>query len=525
MKRLFMIATMVVSATTLMAQDMFDAVDVATKDLNGTARYVGMGGALGALGGEISVMSSNPAGTGLFRKSDAAFTFGGVFGSKGVLGHDASRLSLDNAGILVSLPVDEGSVKYVNFGVNYVKNKNFLFNQDTPIQNLSVGVPGGFFNISQTYQISSLANDANYYSDWGALSLMSAPNCDEKTGDLTHGGILDGTMYYDTENNKYYIADFTGNGADAANMQKATYGGISQADVNLSLNVLDKYFFGASVGLYDINYNRESFYEEQLAIPGGSAYYDFSNWYKTTGDGVDLKLGFICRPIEDSPFRFGLTVHTPTWYRMEEINGSVLYLNDNFISEFSGEPFYYNLRTPWKFGGSLGYTIDNYFAIGAEYEYQDLSSMKYSIDGHQTQDFIRHNNMISHYLKGQSTFKIGMEVKPTNEFSIRAGYNYVSAPMKDNAFKQLCYYDPLTETDFTNWKATNRFTVGLGYRYKGGYIDLTYQYSGQKGDFYAFNVDNVTYVDQNNNPLNINLQPTEIENNRSQIMCTVGFRF
>ena len=51
MKRLFMIATMVVSATTLMAQDMFEATNVATEDLNGTARYVGMGGALGALGG------------------------------------------------------------------------------------------------------------------------------------------------------------------------------------------------------------------------------------------------------------------------------------------------------------------------------------------------------------------------------------------------------------------------------------------------------------------------------------------
>lgn len=524
MKRLFMIASLVAVSTTMMAQDMFDAVDVATKDLNGTARYVGMGGALGALGGEISLMSSNPAGTGLFRKSDAAFTVGGVFGAKGVLGHDATRLSLDNAGILISLPTDEGNVKYVNFGVNYVKNKNFLFNQDTPIQNLTVSSAVGPVSLSQTYQIANLANEANSNNDWGALPKMSAPNCDND-GNFTQGGIVDGTMYYDGASDSYFIADFTGNGADKANMRKATYGGITQADINLSLNVLDKYFFGASVGLYDINYNRESFYEELLSTAGGSAFYDFSNWYKTTGDGVDIKLGFICRPIEDSPFRFGVNVHTPTWYKMEELNGSVLYLNDGYVSEYVGDPFHYDLRTPWKLGCSLGYTIDNYFAIGAEYEYQDLSTLKYSVDGHQTQDFIRHNNFMNQYLKAQHTFKVGMEVKPIDQLSVRAGYNYVSAPMKDDAFRLLSYWDPLTETDFTNWKGTNRFTFGLGYRYKGGYIDLTYQYSSQKGDFYAFNVDNINFVDANNTPLNLSLRPTEIENNRSQIMCTVGFRF
>ena len=104
-----------------------------------------------------------------------------------------------------------------------------------------------------------------------------------------------------------------------------------------------------------------------------------------------------------------------------------------------------------------------------------------------------------------------MEVKPTDEFSIRAGYNYVSAPMKDDAYKVIAYDSPFTETDYTNWKGINRFTVGLGYRYKGGYIDVAYQYSGQKGDFYAFD--------------DIDLKPTEIENNRSQVMCTLGFRF
>ena len=507
MKRLFILASLVAASTTMMAQDMFEATNFATKDLNGTARYVGMGGALGALGGDISLMNTNPAGTGLFRKSDAAFTVGGLFGHKGTLGHDGSRMSLDNAGIIISLPTDEGSVKYVNFGVNYVKNKNFLFNQDTPIQNLNVGS----VNLSQTYQIANLANQAYNNNVWdGALADMGAPLYDDN-GNLTKYGLIGENFITDASGQDVFTG-YTGFGADQANMRKSTYGGISQADINLSFNVLDKYFFGASVGLYDINYNRESFYEELIALPDGTtAFYDFNNWYKTTGDGVDVKLGFICRPIDDSPFRFGLTVHTPTWYKMEDFNGSMLHVNDVLISEKTYDPYYYDLRTPWKLGGSLGYTIDNYFAIGAEYEYQDLSSMKYSEDGYQTNYFRTQNDWMNKCLKGQHTFKVGMEVKPTNEFSIRAGYNYVSAPMKEEAYKLLAYDSPFTETDFTNWKATNRFTVGLGYRYKGGYIDFAYQYSGQKGDFYAFD--------------DVDLKPTEIENNRSQIMCTLGFRF
>ena len=114
-------------------------------------------------------------------------------------------------------------------------------------------------------------------------------------------------------------------------------------------------------------------------------------------------------------------------------------------------------------------------------------------------------------LKGQHTLKIGMEVKPADAFSIRCGYNFLSAPMKSDGYNILAYDGVMTETDFTNWKDTHRFTFGVGYRFKGGYIDMAYQYNTQKGDFYAFD-------DQM-------LPATEIKNNRSQIMATLGLRF
>ena len=313
------------------------------------------------------------------------------------------------------------------------------------------------------------------------------------------GSILDETGDY----------GYAGLPAEKAYFEKSTFGGNTQADVNLSFNVSDQFFFGASVGVYDIDYNRESFYQEQGT--DGNVY-DFTNWYKTEGDGFDVKLGFICRPIEESPFRFGVTIHTPTWYRMTDSNGSDLFLNDGYLSSGNNGEYDYRFRTPWKFGVSLGHTIANKFAIGAEYEFQDMSTVHYSeVDGYNSDYFRNMNRINEETLRGQHTLKVGAEFKPIDELSFRVGYNYVSSPFKKDAFRTIGYDGPYTETDYTNWGAINRFTVGLGYRYRGGYVDLAWQYQEQKGDFYAFD--------------HVDLKPTKINANRSQLMATFGFRF
>ncbi len=471
------------------AQDSYDAQTMANSDLNGTARFVAMGGALGALGGDISVMSTNPAGTAMYRKSDAAVSVSELFNGKGAMSHDGTRFSLDQGGILIAFdmdnPTNEG-LQFVNFGINYQKKRNFLSNQLTDVKNLND-------TFSQTFQIADLCNLSYNNNYWGSLTDMSA----SKEG--VHTGILDETGEY----------GYAGIPAHDAYYEKATYGANSQADINLSFNFNDQFFFGASIGVYDIKYDRESFYQEG-GVDGNV--YDFTNWYRTEGDGFDVKLGFICRPIEDSPFRFGFSVHTPIWYRMTDSNGASLYLNDEFVTSCANSEYDYNFRTPWKFGINVGHTIGQNFAIGAEYEYQDLSTCHYSgIDGNDVSYFRNTNAITKQTLKGQHTVKVGAEFKPIEALSLRLGYNFVSSPFKKDAFRTIGYDGIYTETDYTNWGPTNRFTAGLGYRYKGGYFDIAYQYQMQKGDFYAFD--------------DVNLAPTKISNNRSQIMATLGFRF
>ena len=472
------------------AQDNYDAQTLANSDLNGTARFVAMGGALGALGGDVSVMSTNPAGTGMYRSSDAAFSFSGLFSGKAAMGHDASRMSFDQGGVLIAFDMDEPTSKglqFVNFGVNYQKKRNFLFNQRTDVGNLNN-------TFSQTFQIADLCNYAYANNNWGMIADMSASQ------EGVHGGILDETGEY----------GYAGMSASEAYYEKATFGGNIQADVNLSFNVSDQFFFGASVGVYDLDYSRESFYQE-YGTDGVT--YDFTNWYKTEGDGFDVKLGFICRPIEDSPFRFGVTVHTPTWYRLTDANGADLFMNDEFVSSSANAEYDYRFRTPWKFGVSVGHTIGQNFAIGAEYEFQDLGSAHYSeVDGYNSDYFRNMNRITEKTLRGQHTLKVGAEFKPIDELSFRVGYNFVSSPFKKDAFRTIGYDGPYSETDWTNWGAINRFSLGLGYRYKSGYVDLAWQYQAQKGDFYAF--DNGE-----------DFKPTEIKANRSQLMATFGFRF
>ena len=64
MNKNLILATLCLASATAMAQETYENAQIATQDLNGTARYIGMGGAMEALGADISTMGTNPAGIG-----------------------------------------------------------------------------------------------------------------------------------------------------------------------------------------------------------------------------------------------------------------------------------------------------------------------------------------------------------------------------------------------------------------------------------------------------------------------------
>ena len=125
MKKIITLAAwgLLAAAVPVSAQTVYDAAKIANKDLNGTARFVGMGGAMGALGGDISTIGTNPAGIGIYRSNDAMMSFSfssygtesNYMGSK--INSDKTRASFDNAGFVLSSKIGNATaLRYVNFG-------------------------------------------------------------------------------------------------------------------------------------------------------------------------------------------------------------------------------------------------------------------------------------------------------------------------------------------------------------------------------------------------------------------------
>ena len=125
-KKIVMMAFATLATVSVGAQSAYDAMNIASNDLNGTARFVGMGGAMGALGGDISTIGTNPAGIGIYRSNDAMFTLGfSSIGTESKIGgqtfnSDKNRWSFDNAGFVISTKIgNQTTLRYVNFGFNY----------------------------------------------------------------------------------------------------------------------------------------------------------------------------------------------------------------------------------------------------------------------------------------------------------------------------------------------------------------------------------------------------------------------
>ena len=522
------------------AQTGYDVQRLTENELNGTARFVGMGGAMGALGADISVIGTNPAGIALFRRNDVSTTFG--FNTTMVKSDFAgtsmkekkTKASFDQAGFVYSMKIgNRTNLRYVNFGFNYHKSSNF---------NKLFSAGGLLDGLSQTNQIAFMMEDsflANGIGDMGSAMdkiydyELGASGSNPYTSyeQYPYLGVMGvrselvtkGT--YTDDKNVEHEVPFGWNG-DQNYYFSREEGGIYQYDFNASFNIQDKMYFGLTVGVQDVDYKRFTSYSEDISWGDDRGFYELQNVMSTEGTGVNVKLGAIFRPIDDSPFRFGFAIHTPTWFELTDVYDSNIHSEldykledggvdkvtiDEYLSDYvGGETLQdYKLVTPWKFNVNMGTVFAGVMAVGAEYEYTDYSSSKLRyVDGY---DMDNQNQIMKEDMKGVHTLRLGMETKLTNAFSLRAGYNYSSSIFKDSAYKALNLNDMRTDVDFNNKYEQHTATIGLGYRGKIFYFDAAYKYNTYKSDFYAFSDEA--------------LQATKLNNERHQALFTLGARF
>ena len=511
MKRIYLtVASLAFTSFVAVAQETYENTKLIDNDLNGTARYVGMGGAMEALGADLSTIGTNPAGLGLFRKGKADLSFGLVnqTGMNKFNSLSKANMSFDQIGVVFNLSKTPNAS--INIGFNYHKSRNFD-------------------------QLLNAANTLNNASQNKLTYQKYRNQVFKERKDLTYSqldALYMDNLLYDNRTKKYYNFPATGY---LYNQENKGY--IGEYDMNLSANLNDRVYLGLTMGIHDVHYKGYAEYTENFVpnannIPGLT----LNDSREITGTGFDVKLGAIVRPMAESPFRLGAYIHTPVWYDLTTSNYTVL--TDGTARPNVGETYDFRVNTPWKFGLSAGTTLADRIALGATYEYAAYNAMQTRIKDGGTYDWYygtyyesshndrAMNNHTEDALKGQHTLKLGAEARITDHFSLRAGYNYLSALYKDAAVKDGSLNSPGTyyasSTSYVNWKDTNRFTFGLGWNVWRFNIDLAYQYSQQNGTFYPF----MDYHEGSAPSVEDNIaNPTQVNNKQHQLLLTMGYKF
>ncbi len=511
-------AALLFTSMGISAQETYQNAEIATEELNGTARYVGMGGAMEALGADLSAAGQNPAALGLFRRGQVSASFGLTQqpngGNNG--GDSKANMNVDQLGVVFTSRTGRNSM--VNFGFGYRKSANYNQMLDVAGKTLPYTFKGTTYGSSQntiTYEKFGMKLDDLAFAQTDYLYSETMMQTDDDGGDL---GCYSADRYVLSRERKGYTGSF---------------------DFMLGGNANDRFYYGLTATIASVNYKNLTYYGENVLDAGKEiGTVEMSDERKITGTGFNIKGGVILRPVEGNPFRLGLSFETPTWYTLTSRNSTEIYNGtDRGAAQgkymATGEAYEYAIVTPWKFGISAGTTVGKSLAIGATFNYADYSSMKSRIidGGHynwwsDTYYTSSHNdnvmnNHTENTLKGVSTFKIGAEYRFIPEVAFRLGYNYVAPMYKENGTRNYTLPSPGTyyssTTDFTNWKATNRFTVGLGYTFDNFTVDLAYQYSTTEGDFSPYYMNCSTYT--------IAAEPVKIKNDRNQLLCSLTYKF
>ena len=461
------------------AQNMYNVSSLFGNDLNGTARYIGMGGSMSALGADMSTMGTNPAGMALYRSNDVAITlkmdaktntadYEGAVCESG-----KTNVFIGNVAGVCVFEQDKDYLKYFNFALGYRRNNNLsgAFEMGGASDGNSQQYVMDYIYRNNMFAYDNLKDwmYKDFAYSWLPLLAASAGLYDDKGNFITDA---DGALLWNPDELGFY---------------EETHGGVSTVDFNVAGNYSDRLYLGATLAVSTVDYTRYSVYSESYAARN---IYMLENSCYIKGTGFDFKVGAIFRPFKYAPFKVGLAVHTPTWYNLTEYKSTVIVppygkristidklRYGDMLSVQS------NLRTPWRLNASMSYTFGTYVALNAEYEYADYTTAAFTGRG---QVYKAQNEEIGLKMKAQHTVRVGAELN-VDGFAARLGYNYMTAPFANDAYK--CMYNASvaeTSTEYMNRFDKNVITSGIGFQGKMFYLDLAYVLEMQKADFYPF---------------------------------------
>ncbi len=566
MNKTLLAGMLMILPSAIIAQTAIDAYSISQNDLRGSARFMSMGGAFTALGGDISTLNQNPGGIGVYRSSDISATLDITMHSSKFIGGDGSntinktRVACNNFGYIGTVNLGSNSVMpFFNWGASYSRTASFDRRYRGSI---------GSINTSLTNYVADYTNGVSpsemWTDDYNKYNPYWADNYPVWLSTLMYTGAAINPV---TKNATRYAGLFNygedpATGAETIKSTGNAYadvvekGYIDEYAINFGGNVSDMVYWGIGFGITDVEFRQYAYYSENIqnanvsaGLLGGTvrgdADYTLANYKRIYGSGFNFKAGVIIKPINE--FRIGLAVHTPTYYNLSyegsgqmkyyynspDYNNPVsgnAYTDDGYLREFD-----WKSRTPWRLMVGAAGVIGGRGIISADYEYRATNDIKVQdYDGNNFNDI---NGDIKTYYKASHIFRLGAEYRVTPQFSVRAGYMYETSPVTTEAMRghtmngnrpepTMVYTsgpdDTETNPSYTFDKSTNYITCGLGYRYKNFYADLAYVHRHRSSKYSAF----TDYVENNPNEYIYVSAPTaKVTDNNNSLVLTVGVRF
>jgi len=549
-KTLLIALTLSLPAGAMMAQSAVDAYSISRGgDLRGTARFMSMGGAFTALGGDISTLNQNPGGIGLYRSSDMSLTLDlepqSVKSTVGSMTDKVSqtKFSVNNFGYIGAVNIGNETMPFFNWGVNYSRVASFDRHYGGRLGNIGTSYTNmvADYTSFDGYTKGTLAENNSYNpyyesaAPWSSILLYNSYGINPTSIDPSNTEYV-GLFDYDTSSgNALYDIEEKGH--------------IDEYSINFGGNIMNVLYWGIGFGITDLDFKQYARYSEYVYnanVPdaeantytkGDATPFTLSNYKHIWGSGFNFKAGVIVKPINE--LRFGVAIHTPTYYNLS-------YEGQGFTDFYMTSPDYdgkaydgsystdlaefdWKLQSPWRFMVGAAGVIDGRAIISADYEYRAYGDMKVKDwDGY---DYTDVNEDIKTYYQSTNILRLGAEYRLTPQWSVRAGYSYESSPIKseilDPTGNTANYIytsgpdDMETQPSYTLDRTTNYVTCGLGYKYKNFYADMAYVYRHRKSDYHAFSDYNET-IDPH---YLVQAPKAEITDNNSQIVLTLGFRF
>ena len=453
-----------------------DALRYAVDNLNGTARFRGMSGAFGAVGGDLSALNINPAGSVIFTNNYASIsgTNFNKYNKSNYFGTNTSEtygtLDLSQIGaVLVFNANENNNWNKIAVALNYENTNNFDNNIFLSGINPTNSVGNYFINFAQGLpleylQLQSGESISSLYTYLGETGGLGFPAQQALLG--YQGLLFEAFDDNDPNNVDYYTNIPTGGNYYQENyIQTTGYNG--KVTANVATSYKDKLYLGMNLNVHFTDYvkttslyesNNNPLYATGLTVES----LQFDNEVYTYGSGFSFNLGAIAKVTDD--LRLGLAYESPTWYTLNDELIQRLYTSTtdgstNFNSTIAPNVINiyptYKIQTPSKWTGSLAYIINKKGLISVDVTTKDYSSTKFR----PTNDsFFRDlNRQMNQDLNNTIEYRIGGEYK-IKQWSLRGGYRFEESPYKvDYAMGDLTGY-----------------SGGIGYNFGESKLDLSY---------------------------------------------------